>query len=104
MNLRKLHRQAASFIFIPLLLTALTGVAYRIGRSWFGLSDEFGEFMMVIHQGEILLTIHQGAYLGATFKPIYVLLVGVSLAIMLATGIQMSGIFRKRRPQTTEND
>lgn len=189
MNLRKLHRQAAPLIFIPLLLTALTGVAYRIGRSWFGLSDEFGEFMMVIHQGEflgkpivpiyvllvglgllgmiisgvvlikqrkntsqsqpvnwngrkihqtlapiaflpfgisaitgiayrlgrawfglsdeqgeILLTIHQGAYLGSTFKPIYVLLVGVSLAIMLTTGIQMSGIFRKRRPQTTEND
>lgn len=187
-NLRKIHRQAAPFVFIPLLLTALTGVAYRIGRSWFGLSDEFGEFMMVIHQGEflgkpivpiyvllvglgligmivsgvvlikqrkqssqpkpvnlndrkihqilapiaflpfgisaitgiayrlgrawfglsqdrakILLTIHQGSYLGPTFKAIYVLLVGVSLVIMLATGIQMSGIFRKRR-QIRENE
>ncbi|MBW4660384.1 MAG: PepSY domain-containing protein [Drouetiella hepatica Uher 2000/2452] len=182
MNLRKFHRKAAPILFIPLLLTALTGVAYRIGRSWFGLSDEFGEFMMMLHEGRflgkpivpayvllvglgllgimvsgislmkrrkdpiqqnavklngrklhqimapiaflpfgisaltgvayrlgkawfglsadqaaILLKIHQGSYLGSALRPIYVLLVGLSLVIMLATGIQMSGVFRKRR-------
>ncbi len=51
MNLRKLHRQTAPILFIPLLLTALTGVAYRIGRSWFGLPKEFGNFMMLLHEG-----------------------------------------------------
>ncbi|MFQ3616336.1 MAG: PepSY domain-containing protein [Cyanobacteriota bacterium] len=189
MNLRKLHRKTAPILFIPLLLTALTGVAYRIGRSWFGLSDEFGDFMMVLHEGRFLgkpivpiyvllvglgllgmivsgialvrqrkkaaisktfklnarklhqaiapiaflpfavsattgvfyrlgrawfglsdeqaaflLRIHQGSYLGSTLRPVYVLLVGVSLIAMLLTGIQMSGVFRRRSSRSTESD
>ncbi|MEM3063531.1 MAG: PepSY domain-containing protein [Nitrososphaerota archaeon] len=188
MNLRKLHRQTAPILFIPLLLTAFTGIAYRIGKSWFGLSKEFGNFMMLLHEGrflgqslvpiyvlllglgllgmivsgitlikqrkkaatsktlklnermlhrviapiaflpftisaitgisyrlgkawfglsgdqvDFLLKIHQGSYLGSTFRPIYVLLVGVSLIAMLLTGIQMSGIIRKRRSLTLDN-
>ena len=187
MNLRKMHRKLAPILFAPLLLTALTGIAYRIGRSWFGLSDEFGEFMMTMHEGRflgkpivpmyvlvvglgllgmiisgitlmkrrkkvdspasqklndrklhqtvaligflpftvsattgiayrlgrawfnlssdqasMLLKIHQGSYLGSTFRPFYVLLVGASLIIMLITGIQMSGILRKKRAQPSE--
>jgi uncharacterized iron-regulated membrane protein len=92
---RKLHRLLAPILFIPFGVSAITGVAYRLGRAWFGLSND---------QAEILLTIHQGSYLGETLKPIYVLLVGVGLLAMLATGIQMSGIFRKRRPQRLESD
>ncbi|UZQ52966.1 PepSY domain-containing protein [Trichothermofontia sichuanensis B231] len=188
MDLRKIHRKIAPILFIPLLLTAFTGVAYRIGRSWFGLSKEFGNFMMLLHEGrflgqslvpfyvlllglgllgmivsgialikqrkkaatsktlklnertlhrviapiaflpftisaitgisyrlgkawfglsgdqvDFLLKIHQGSYLGSTFRPIYVLLVGVSLIAMLLTGIQMSGIVRKRRSLTLDN-
>ncbi len=188
MNLRKLHRKTAPILFIPLLLTALTGIAFRVGRSWFGLSDGFGDFMMVLHEGrflgkpivpiyvllvglglvgmvvsgitlikqrkqaatskslklnerklhqviapiaflpfavsaitgvfyrlgrawfnlsedqaDFLLKIHQGSYLGSTLRPIYVLLVGASLIAMLLTGLQMSGIVRKRRSQTSEN-
>ncbi|RMF67706.1 MAG: PepSY domain-containing protein [Cyanobacteria bacterium J069] len=189
MSLRKLHRKTAPILFIPLLLTALTGIAYRIGRSWFGLSDEFGDFMMVLHEGRFLgkpivpiyvllvglgllgmivsgitlikqrkkaaiskplklnertlhqviapiaflpfavsavtgvfyrlgrawfglsdeqaaflLKIHQGSYLGSTLRPVYVLLVGVSLIAMLLTGIQMSGVFRRRSFRSTESD
>ncbi|MFZ1029345.1 MAG: PepSY domain-containing protein [Limnoraphis robusta] len=186
MNLRKLHRKIAPILFIPLLISALTGVAYRIGRSWFGLSDEFGDLMMFLHEGRFLgkpivpiyvllvglgllgmivsglvlvkqrkqskpvklnerrlhqilapiaflplgisaitgvgyrlgkawfglssdqigflLKIHQGSYLGSALKPIYVLLVGVSLVAMLVTGIQMLGIFRKARPQKQESN
>ncbi|GAB4201876.1 MAG: hypothetical protein Fur006_54860 [Coleofasciculaceae cyanobacterium] len=189
MNLRKLHRQTAPILFIPLLLTAFTGVAYRIGRSWFGLPKEFGNFMMLLHEGRFLgkplvpiyvllvglgllgmiisgialikqrkkvatsktlklnerklhrviapiaflpfavnaitgisyrlgkawfglssdqvnflLKIHQGSYLGSALKPIYVLLVGVSLITMILTGIQMSGVFRRRSSRSTESD
>ncbi|MDP5339546.1 MAG: PepSY domain-containing protein [Nodularia sp. (in: cyanobacteria)] len=187
LNLRKLHRKIAPILFIPLLLSATTGIAYRIGRSWFGLSDEFGDFMMLFHEGRflgkplvpvyvlllglgllgiivsgltmikrkrqssssqpqrdirwlhrflapiaflpllvssltgisyrlgkvwfglpqeqaaVLLKIHQGSYLGSTLKPLYVLLVGAGLISLLITGIQMSGIFRKHKPQSSSS-
>ncbi|MEB3280394.1 MAG: PepSY domain-containing protein [Lyngbya sp.] len=186
MNFRKIHRKIAPILFIPLLLSALTGISYRIGRSWFGLPGEFGSFMMFFHEGRFLgkplvpvyvllvglgllglivsgftlikprkqsksvklnerrfhqiiapiallplavsavtgvgyrlgkawfglssdqvgflLRIHQGSYLGPALRPIYVLLVGLSLIVLLVTGLQMTGIFHKRRPPKTENN
>lgn len=80
MNPRKLHRKIAPILFLPLLLSALTGVSYRIGRSWFGLSNEFGNLMM---------TIHEGRYLGKPLVPIYVLLTGLGLIGIVITGISM---------------
>lgn len=85
---RWVHRILAPIVCLPLFLSAISGIAYRIGRTWFGMSSDFGELMMVIHQGE---------YLGDFLKPIYVLLVGAGLVFMLVTGINMTGIFRKRR-------
>ncbi len=38
MNWRKLHRFIAPILLLPILLTTITGVAYRVGRSWFGMS------------------------------------------------------------------
>ncbi|MGB3639156.1 MAG: PepSY domain-containing protein [Rivularia sp. (in: cyanobacteria)] len=80
MNFRKLHRKIAPILFLPLLLSALTGMSYRIGRSWFGLSNEFGNLMM---------TIHEGRYLGKPLVPIYVLLTGLGLIGIVITGISM---------------
>ncbi|MDJ1179938.1 PepSY domain-containing protein [Roseofilum sp. BLCC_M91] len=87
---RQIHRKFAPIIFLPLALSAFTGIFYRIGKSWFGMSSE---------QAEIFMEIHQGEYFGDFGKPIYVLLVGLGLIAMLATGIKMTGIFRQRRPQ-----
>jgi uncharacterized iron-regulated membrane protein len=87
-NWRWIHRILAPIAFLPLLASALTGIAYRLGKAWFGLSSE---------QTAILMRIHQGSYLGSTLKPVYVLLVGVGLIGLLITGIQMTGIFRKRK-------
>lgn len=87
---RKLHRQIALIVLIPLFLTALTGVAYRIGRSWFGISNEMAE---------ILMDIHQGSYLGSQLRPFYVLLNGLSVIVMIVTGFTMSNLFRKRNSQ-----
>lgn len=86
-NERKIHQILAPIAFLPLAVSAITGICYRVGKAWFGLSNQ---------QAAIFLKIHQGAYLGAALKPVYVLVVGVSLIAMLLTGIQMSGIFRKR--------
>jgi uncharacterized iron-regulated membrane protein len=43
------------------------------------------------------MNLHQGSYFGAVGRPIYVLLVGLGLVILLITGIQMTPLFRKRR-------
>lgn len=87
---RQLHRIFAPIVFLPLALSAFTGIFYRIGKSWFGMSSE---------QAEIFMEIHQGEYFGDFGKVIYVLLVGLGLIAMLGTGIKMTGIFRRSRPQ-----
>jgi hypothetical protein len=69
-------------------MTVITGIGYRLGKSWFGLSSE---------QAEIFMVIHQASYLGDELKPFYVLLNGIGLIFMLVTGITMSGVFRKKR-------
>ena len=90
-TLRKLHRQLAPILFIPFLLTATTGIIYRIGNSWFGMPAKYAKLMMYIHQG---------TFVGNQLRPIYVLLNGLGLVAMLISGIVMSGIFsRSNRPQ-----
>jgi uncharacterized iron-regulated membrane protein len=84
------HRVLGLIAFLPLFVTAITGIAYRLGKAWFGLSNQ---------QASILLQIHQGSYLGPTLKPVYVLLVGASLVGLLITGIQMIRLFPKRKSQ-----
>ena len=81
-TLRQLHRQLAPIIMLPFLVTAITGVAYRLGKSWFGLSRDQVHFLMVIHEGE---------YLGKQLEPVYVLLNGLGLLFMLITGIVIWG-------------
>ncbi len=80
MLFRTIHRRAALVLVPLLLITALTGLTYRIGRTWFGMSDE---------TGEQVLAIHEGAYLGEALTPIYVLITGAGLLILIASGITM---------------
>ena len=77
MNLRKFHAALAPFLLFPLFITVLTGVAYRLGKSWLGLTRDQVHFLMVIHEGE---------YFGQTLEPIYVLLNGLGLLWMMITG------------------
>ncbi len=87
---RKLHRKTALIVFLPLFISALTGIIYRLGKSWFGMSNEVGNIFMMIHQG---------GYLGTPLVPIYVLLVGLGLVGMIVTGLSMTGIFQNRASQ-----
>jgi hypothetical protein len=79
-NLRKSHGKIAPILFIPLLISALTGVAYRLGRTWFGISDQLGNSILAIHEGK---------FLGEPLVPFYVLLLGLGLAVLIATGMIM---------------
>ncbi|MEA5468675.1 PepSY domain-containing protein [Spirulina sp. 06S082] len=92
-DLRKWHRKLAPIVFLPLFITALTGVVYRIARSWFGASDQVGEFLM---------TIHQGAWLGKDLRVFYVLLNGLGVFAMLLTGIMMARLWRSSPPNKTD--
>jgi multisubunit Na+/H+ antiporter MnhB subunit len=84
---RWVHHVTAAIAFVPLAISAATGIAYRLGNDWFELPQA---------QSALLLQIHQGSYLGPTLKSIYVLVVGLAMIAQLFTGIQMSGVLRKR--------
>ncbi len=92
---RAIHRKAAPLLFIPLLITAITGIGYRLGRSWFGASDGFASLMM---------TFHEGRYLGRPLVPVYVLLVGLGLLGMLTTGMVMALSARERKAKSVKRD
>lgn len=86
--IRKLHRILAPILFLPFLLTAITGIIYRISETFFAMPEQVAE---------TLLAIHQGAFLGEKIVPIYVFLNGLGMIGMLVTGIVMSGVFRNRQ-------
>jgi|LakMenEpi03Aug12_release.lakeMendotaPanAssembly.Ray.scaffolds.fasta_scaffold41398_3 hypothetical protein len=79
-RLRTLHRKLSPWVVPPLLLLAITGLIYRIGRAWFGMTKETG--------GEIL-HLHSGAWLGDHGSVIYLLLVGGFLLFLIISGLWM---------------
>jgi hypothetical protein len=79
-QIRKLHQTIAPLVILPLSLTILTGVTYRLAKSWFNLPREQVHWLMVIHEGE---------YLGQFLEPFYVLLNGLGALWMLGTGSAM---------------
>lgn len=80
MKIRKFHYQAAVLLCLPLALSAVTGLTYRIGRNWFGMSSE---------TGKIVRGIHEGAFLGEVGGPLYVLFVGLGLLALIGTGLAL---------------
>ncbi|WP_448562505.1 PepSY domain-containing protein [Trichothermofontia sp.] len=86
------HRLLAVLAFLPLTISALTGIGYGVGRAWFALPGKWAG---------LLLRLHQGSYWGATGRSLYVLMVGLGLLGLLITGIQMSDLFRHRRSSTS---
>lgn len=91
LNASRLHRRAAPILYLPLLVTSVTGVVYRVGRNRFGLSEEVGTWMLRLHDGRAL---------SDRLAPLYVLCVGIGLITLLATGISLF-IQRRKRPQST---
>jgi hypothetical protein len=94
-RLRRWHGALAPFVLLPLLLTVATGLGYRLLRDWGGVGRE---------QAHILMTLHEGEWLRGWFGPagetLYVLLNGLGLLSMLASGAIMLSQ-RWRRPGPT---
>lgn len=78
--LRRWHGRLAPVVLAPLLLTAFSGMGYRLLRDWGGLSRD---------QAHLLMQLHEGEWLGDQGKTIYVLLNGLGLLWMLSTGALM---------------
>jgi hypothetical protein len=91
-RLRNLHASLAPLVFVPLLLTVTTGVGYRLLRDWGGLDRQASHVLMVLHEGEWLRR-----WLGPTGETLYVLLNGLGLLWMLATGAALAWQRLRRR-------
>lgn len=78
---RKFHRRIAPWLALPLLITLATGVTYRIGRAWFGMSKETGNSILHIHAGE---------WLGGWGSSAWILLAGGGLLALTLTGLVLA--------------
>jgi hypothetical protein len=80
MNFRLLHRRVAKVVLPLLAISAVTGLTFRIGRVWFGMSEETGAAVRSIHDAKILAD---------WFSPFYVLVVGLGLLTLAGSGLTM---------------
>jgi hypothetical protein len=81
---RQAHAAVAPFVLAPLLITASTGVAYRVLRDWLGWGRDQAHPLMTLHEGEWLKPL-----LGSQGETLYVLLNGLGLLWMVGTGSLM---------------
>lgn len=87
-RLRQWHASLAPLVLAPLLITALSGVSYRLLRDWGGLDRDSSHPLMAVHEGEWLKP-----WLGESAETLYVLLNGLGLLWMLISG---SGLLWQR--------
>ena len=69
----KSYSNIARILFIPLLITAITGI-------FLGLSDRFRVFPTAV--ANVLMVVHQGEFLGRKLVPFYVLLMGLGVFVI----------------------
>ena len=83
---RKYHRLLASIIFLPLILTTITGMATTMTAEW--------QWNLGISRS-LILGIHTGEFFH--LQAIYPMLNGLGTIGLLITGITMTGIFRHKQ-------
>lgn len=81
LRLRQAHAALAPLVVLPLLITVVTGLGYRLLRDWGGLGRDRAHLLMVLHEGEWLTR-----WFGSNGETVYVLLNGLGLLWMLASG------------------
>jgi hypothetical protein len=92
MMIRKIHRILAPILFLPLVVTVLTGSLYQIAL----LNQNFDYYW--------LIQIHKGKWGPVDLQAVYPFLNGLGLLIMVATGLSMWLQTRpNRRPKRTES-
>ena len=79
-NSRQFHKSLAPWVFLPLFISAITGLFYRVLKDLMGYSRDEVHWLMSLHEGE---------WLGDNGELIYVILNSLGLVWMLVTGFQM---------------
>ena len=79
-NSRQFHKLLAPWVFLPLFISATSGLFYRILKDLFGYTRDEVHWLMALHEGE---------WLGDNGELIYVILNSLGLIWMLVTGFQM---------------
>lgn len=82
---RTWHRVLGAVLLFPAAATAISGVLYKTGQAWFGLSED---------AARVLMSIHEGAWLGRGLKVYYSVFTGCGL---LALGLSGLALLRRRR-------
>jgi hypothetical protein len=80
LNPRPLHRRLSPWLVLPLAVTAASGMAYRLGRSWFGLSGATGDGILEIHAWE---------WLGSAGSMAAIWITGLGLLLLCWTGMKL---------------
>ena len=75
-NSRQFHKALAPWVFLPLFISSITGLFYRLSKDLLGYSREQVHWLMSIHEGE---------WLGENGELIYVILNSLGLFWMLIT-------------------
>ena len=79
-NSRQFHKTLAPWVFLPLFVSSITGLIYRVSKDILGYSREQVHWLMSLHEGE---------WLGDKGELIYVILNSLGVLWMLITGFQM---------------
>jgi hypothetical protein len=100
-GLRRAHAALAPVVLLPLLLTVISGMGYRLLRDWAGLSRDRAHVLMALHEGEWLKH-----WFGPNAETLYVLINGLGLLWMLATGATMAwqGLQRSRKARSRSGE
>ena len=53
-NSRQFHKALAPFIFLPLFISSVTGLFYRVSKDLLGYSRDQVHWLMSLHEGEWL--------------------------------------------------
>ncbi|MEI7864686.1 MAG: hypothetical protein WCI38_04875 [Chthoniobacterales bacterium] len=94
MNPRSLHRRISPWLLLPLAAMAASGMAYRLGHSWFGLSGSAGEEILGAHTWE---------WLGPTGSMAVIWFTGLGLLALCWTGMKLVWQSRGRLLKAPQN-
>ena len=83
------HRVMGGVLLLPLAASAITGMLYRAGQAWLGLSED---------TEHLLMTIHAGGWLGRDLKVYYSVTLGSGLLALGFIGLAL--LRRQRRPSS----
>ncbi|HEY9645213.1 MAG TPA: peptidase [Chroococcidiopsis sp.] len=84
-NFRRYHRALGIIACLPLVLIVLSGLGYTILDEWLDVEG----------MGSLMLKIHTLDFLG--LGKIYPVVAGLGLVGLLVTGMDLTGLFRRKR-------